>query len=800
MKITIYTIIFILNLVFSNSYSQKQVKAEKPETLSTKFIKGAKNRALLENADLVFNNSDFQASLALFQELEKTYPEELYLKFKIGICFLNKKNERHLALPYLEKVYQSKPRLNEINFNLAQAYFYNYKFQEAIEQYKLFLTKNKEEDQISVIQHYIDNCNNAIELVGNPIEVEIKNIGKTINTEAQEYAPVISSDESILMYTYRGVKSTGGLQDNKNRPDPKGDYYEDIFVATKDLNHWQEPISIGTAINGNGHDACIALSNDGQKLFIYKFTVKELGDIYISQLKGSEWSAPKRLKGKVNSIFWEGSASLSADGKTLYFSSSNPKGFGGKDLYRATLQEDESWGNVQNLGEEINTPFDDDGPFIHPDGKTLLFSSKGHNSMGGYDIYRSNLISDTTWSNPVNMGYPINTIEDELYYVLSGSGKTGYYSSGKAGGYGGQDIYIVEPGLGGRRALILVKGEITKDEKPIEADITVEYSDTKNIKEYSNQSEFNSNSATGKYLINFPAGNSYRITYRLDGFRDRVELIDATHVEDFEVRINPVAFSSTGNKNDMLNPEELKQQQIEHARRDSVKTLRKREIELANEVEKRNYLQKIKQQIEQAKMDSMKSVQRQIDLANELSKKNSSKNLKQIEQAKKDSVKSIQQKEKEIAKKVVKKNAIAENKGAKKKFKIHQQVYFDFNNNDLKDSSKLYAEQVYKILVENKEFELEISGNSDDKGTEEYNYDLAKKRAEIVADFFIKKGIKRERLAMKYNGSSRPLAPNRNSDGSENIEGMKKNRRAEFKINTNDKSVEIEYESTPVYD
>lgn len=686
MKIIKSFFIFVLTLAFSYGVCQKPIKTEKPETLNRKFIKGTENRTQIEKADVLFNKGEFSSALPVFQDLEKIYPEELYLKFKIGACYLNKKNEHNFALPYLEKVFQAKPRLNNINLYLGQAYFYNYKFSDALDQFKLLLGKTKDSEQTSLIQHYIDNCVNAIELVANPVDVEIKNIGKTVNTEAQEYAPVISSDESVLMFTYRGPKSTGGLQNNKNKPDPNGEFYEDIFVSTKDQNQWQEPVSIGTNINGNGHDACIALSNDGQKLFIYKFTSKDLGDIYISQLIGSIWSAPKRLKGKVNTKFWEGSASLSSDGKTLFFSSSNPRGgYGGKDLYRASLQADGSWGNVQNLGDEINTPYDDDGPFIHPDGKILLFSSKGHNSMGGYDILRSNLLNDSVWSSPVNMGYPINTIEDELYYELSASGKTGYYSSGKPGGSGGQDIYIVEPGLAGKRALILVKGIVTKDGTPAESEITVEFSDPNNTKEYTNQSEFNSNSATGKYLINFPAGNSYKVTYRLSGFKDHIEIIDASGIEDFEVRIIPVAFSSkeeSGEKKedlliatkaqhtkdsiqsilnkqaDLVKAESLQnlkkhqldsillaqQQRIEIVKKDSIQNAKNHEASAA----KKDSAFAVHKAIAKAKSDSVIAQKQQILLA----KTDSLRAIKQQKReiAKQDSIKHIEQKKEALAK------------------------------------------------------------------------------------------------------------------------------------------------------
>ena len=167
------------------------------------------------------------------------------------------------------------------------------------------------------------------------------------------------------------------------RPAADGQYYEDVVVSYKKDGKWSDPESIADNINTNGHDASIAISIDGQRLFIYKQTSKDGGDVYSSDLNGDNWSKPERLEGDVNTKEWEGSATLASDGKTLYFSSDRVGGFGGRDIYSAKLQSDDSWGEVKNLGPVINTRFDDDAPFIHADRRTLYYSSKGHNSMVG---------------------------------------------------------------------------------------------------------------------------------------------------------------------------------------------------------------------------------------------------------------------------------------------------------------------------------------------------------------------------------------------------------------------------------
>jgi len=272
------------------------------------------------------------------------------------------------------------------------------------------------------------------------------------------------------------------------------------------------------------------LSVDGQMLFIYKQNKKDRGDIYSSKLIGEDWSKPEKLKGEVNTEEWEGSATLTSDGKILYFSSEREGGFGGRDLYSATLQPDESWGEIKNLGPVINTRFDDDAPFIHPDRRTMYYSSKGHNSMGGFDIFYTYL-SDEGWDEPENVGYPINTIDDDRYYVLSADAKTGYYSTAGRSDMGTHDIYTVAPGHFGKRPILaLIVGVTQADDKPVEADITVTNDKTGEL-----EGKYKSNATSGKYMLALTPGNKYKIAIEVEGMETKIDYIDieslATYVE-----------------------------------------------------------------------------------------------------------------------------------------------------------------------------------------------------------------------------------------------------------------------------
>ncbi|HEX7415370.1 MAG TPA: hypothetical protein VF411_15100, partial [Bacteroidia bacterium] len=308
----------------------------------------------------------------------------------------------------------------------------------------------------------------------------------------------------------------------------KGDYFEDVYVSQKkDSSKWSAPQSISPLINSTGNDAPLCLSHDGQKLYLYRNVALGGGDIFVSYLKGTEWSNPEKMKG-INSNFWEGSICFSPDEKLVYFSSERPNGLGGRDIWFAQRLPDGSYGSIKNLGATINTSFDEDAPFITADGKTMFFSSTGHNSTGGYDIFRSDL-KNGKWGTPYNIGKPVNTNQDDKYYWVSADGQRGYYSSERKGGLGQQDIYLVEPGMFGKpSALIILSGVVYADDKPVEAQIKIKSKHGR--KDFSGT--FSSNSATGEYLLNIPSGNEFELKYSYKGM-SIVENISTVTLDSF---------------------------------------------------------------------------------------------------------------------------------------------------------------------------------------------------------------------------------------------------------------------------
>jgi hypothetical protein len=506
------------------------------------FKKDKPSIIIFDRAEEYYENQSYLQALPLYRSLEPKYGTNSYLVYKIGICLLYKSDETDKALEYLSIVKTKNPKAADIDLYLARAYHLNERYDDAIasldEYDKLKDNPPGKKTESALLRQY---CINAKELSSHPVKANITNIGAPINTDASEYVPVISTDDSVMLFTYRGEKSIGGLQSYPGVPDSSGIYFEDVVYTSRQGSKWMEPEAMDSTINGNGHDACIGISNDGQTLLIYKDGVGD-GDLYVSTMQGFYWSPPVPLKGAINSGSWEGSATFSPDMHTIYFASERPGGYGGRDIYIATMAPDSTWGNIKNLGPKINTAYNEDAPFLHPNGVTLLFSSEGHNSMGGYDIFRTNLTPvDSTYSEPsepVNLGYPINTPGDDKYFVLATDGNHGYYSSGRRGGFGQQDIYVVEADFDMNNVnVMLFNGMVTLNNKPVGAVITVKDAGGK-----LRTKELYSKSVTGKYAASLPLGHKYIVTYDIEIADPQTRIIDSIQSDEMVTRTFDVQF------------------------------------------------------------------------------------------------------------------------------------------------------------------------------------------------------------------------------------------------------------------
>lgn len=495
----------------------------------------AQNKDVKAEAAYYFDQKDFKTAYELYDKLYTQVPKNLEYKFRLGYSALFYPEKKARAIELFEDIKRTD-KSPDIDYYLAKSYHVNYKFDEAIASYETFIAAKGDkidEEDVAFIEDSklgIQNCKNGKELISKKVVADIQNISSPINTAETEGVPVISADESIMIYTYIGTKSTGGLLNDFLKPDKEeGTYHEDIFISTRGNDStWNVPVGI-SSLNSDANDAAVALSPDGQILFTFVSDVKNPGDLYMSTYNGAEWSKPEKLNSNVNSEYWEGSCSITSDGRYLYFASERPGGLGERDLY-VSEKVNGDWGPAVNLGPSINTKYNEDAPFIHPDGITLFFSSEGHKSIGGYDIMYS-IKKENSWVEPMSMGIPLNTTEDDRYYVINAKGDVGYFSSnrGGAGGKGQQDIYMVTPGiLGEKPVLALLKGSVYIDDKPTEARIEIVKKETNEV-----IGPYYANSKTGKYLMAITPGSGYKVKITVQGMDPIEEEIDVEKLQKF---------------------------------------------------------------------------------------------------------------------------------------------------------------------------------------------------------------------------------------------------------------------------
>lgn len=426
------------------------------------------------------------------------------------------KNQVQNAIDEYIKAIAINPSFNLNNFyNLAQLEFSVGKYADAKNDFERFLKKQFiNPDSRDIAEQQLDNCIFAIEAMKHPVPFEPKNMGAAINSELDEYFPAVTTDAQTFLYTRNNRTETIPLQ-------------EDFLISRKQNNIWSQSKLIGYEINTYRNEGAPSLSSDGQILFFvacieidgsYGTNRKGLGscDIFYTQKVGADWSRPYNIGRPINSEFYETQPSFSADGKTLYFVSKRPGGFGLADIYVSTLQDDGSWGKPRNLGNKINTKQTEESVFIHPDGKTLYFGSAGHTGMGGLDLYVSRMDDNGVWGEPVNLGYPINTSANENSLLVGASGDIGYFASSRPGGYGGLDLYqfdLYEAARPGK--ITYVKGKVydAKTNAPLGAHFElIDLATEKSV------IVSDANSGNGEFLVTLPVDKNYALNVTQPGY------------------------------------------------------------------------------------------------------------------------------------------------------------------------------------------------------------------------------------------------------------------------------------------
>ena len=558
-------------------------------------------------------NEDYEEALFAYNTiLKKGYSENANINYRIGQCYLSVSGSKHQAPEFLEKAVrnvsknyvegsfrETKAPL-EAWFFLGNAYRINNDFDKAIEAYKKYesLIVSKTDIGYKLAEKEIDACKLASEMMLKPVYSSYINLGAPINTSAKDFFPAVSGDESVMVY-------------NTSQK-----FYDAIMFCKKVDNKWSTPVNITSEIQSDGNQYISFLSYDGNDLYLRQEDNFQ-ANILISHYENGRWTPSKPLGKNINTKFWEGNACVSKDGQTIYFSSNKKGGSGAMDIYKASKLGTGDWGIPVNLGNVINTEFNEDAPVISENNKRLYFISQGHNTMGGYDIFYSDIDSAGQWKTPVNLGYPINTTDDNLHFYPSKDGKVAY-----------QSFYSKE-GLG--------------------------------------------------------------------------------HEDIFKVLLEPSAAEPTlaiDNLKEEGNTKEVVLQKIE--------------------APKDNIIRELPADVEKALMnlDTTKSTESVV---------------------------------------------------------LHS-VFFDFNSFELSEGSIKELNNVALVMKNTPELRIIFIGNTDSKGSYTYNLNLSKRRAEAVKKYVLSKGVTAANISINAIGKSNFIAINNNSDGSDNPDGRKFNRRVDVKI------------------
>jgi outer membrane protein OmpA-like peptidoglycan-associated protein len=632
---------------------------------------------------------------------------------------------KELAVKYFMRVYRQDPDFRfDIEYWIAKSYQFGLDFDNALRYYNLYKEKlekkpnyqGRDRMDMASVEKSIKECETGKNFVANPRNYSIVNIGREINSEFDDYGPVLSEKEDEIVFTSR--RRDDNLNQNvfeDNLP------YEDIFVAKKSGNTWAFASNIGNKVNTLYHESSLALSADGNTLFIYNDV--NGGDIlYCERQPDGTWGEPISLPGIINSSFQEKSISISKDEKALYFTSNRPGGLGGTDIYRATKDTKGHWSNVKNLGPRINTPLNDDGPFIDYDGLTLYFSSQGHDGIGGYDIYKSTHDpKNDDWSEPENFGYPINTPDNEVYFIMSADSKRAYYSSVREDGMGYTDIYVVTTTESLKKTDPVavkppdpVKKDPPKDTVAVttvkpdpivqaKKDPPVEQKKDPPVVKKDPPVQPKKDIIPLKYVVTVVDAEGktpLNAKVRMQGQRDNIIVASTSTgrgVYEFKIT-NPTA------KDYRLS------------------------VELDGYVFQNQNLKL------QGASTQEKTLTRTI----------------------------------EMRKLAVGVTSILRN------------IYFDYDRASFKTESYTELNKLEGMLRQNQNVQVEISGHTDAYGKWDYNKQLSQKRAEAVKDYLTKKGIDTRRIKAVGYGETKPLASNDDED-----DGRELNRRVEFKVLNN---------------
>lgn len=484
---------FLLICIFAFSHFSLTAQQESRTRSDKQFDKAVQ----------LYNHRDFANALRVLDGLladDPSYARAWLLK---GDMYYDLKENNNAVASYSKAVEIDTSVFPPAYYIMANLYFDMENYEEAKINYRKYLAFNPR--ILAELKRISDNlplCDYRSEMKKKPVTFNPVNIGPNVNSDGYEYINAVSLDESQLFFTRKG---------SDVRSDES--FYRSISArsASGQLN-WSPAIEIGAPINTPGNEGALCVSPDGMTIII---TCCSRGDsygscdLYVSHKLGDNWLEPQNLGAEINTIAWESQPCLGADGRSLYFVSTRKGGFGGSDIWKSTLQDDGYWSKPENLGESINTASDEMAPFIHPDGRTLYFSSRGHLGMGGADLFMCRLDANGNWQKPENFGFPVNTSRDEINLIINAKGSEAFISAEREKGFGNTDIYRFEIPENMRPASVsFVQGKVYDKNTLVPLSAAFELIDMQENRVIASST---SNAVTGEFMMSLPVDKQYAL-------------------------------------------------------------------------------------------------------------------------------------------------------------------------------------------------------------------------------------------------------------------------------------------------
>lgn len=722
----------------------------------------------LADAEKFFAIKSYDQARPLFEAAITGGEKDPQVYYKAGVCYQKSTEimEQIKAIPYFEYALKNGKGISpSLPYDLGQIYLKNENVSLALESFNRYREANKADKKATALaDEAIGTCHNALALMSVPRNVKVNNFGSIINTKYTEYNPVVSADESVMAFT--------ALRPNTGKTRTGDKFIEEIYISYNNSGSWSEPKVVPVASDYNVGTA--GISPDGQKMLIFMGGVTDPGSLFQIQKSGETWSKPSLINPVINHPkYLESTASITPDGKTIYFASDRIGGLGGMDIYKTTLQANGTWSQPVNLGPEVNSKANEDAPFIHPDQKTLFFTSDGHRSMGGRDIFVTRLVKDK-WTSPENMGYPVNTTANDNYFTLIADGTRGYFSSDRKGGAGGQDIYFIDMPDATNIPLTMIKGKILNAEtgKPIPTKIYLIDNNTSKKLDF----VYNPDPETGNYLVILPPNKNYDMIIESEGFLpytlninipnqtyfyELYQLINLRTIKQFDVVVGQEvqiknAFYDTDQdvKADLRKTHEAKlvkagNLDVYDMMLDLMAAQDKEGIEylvelisMKDPIEEVNFNEKENSRIEVAtrtyyydESDESKFEQKNVD-GKTIFSLPTMRVEEEVKKQKDQPVKKSSNYDKTLLTKYAK-------------------IYFDAGKSDLKAQYNAELDKLLAILEKHPDLGIEILGFASAEGSEDLNRELSNKRAIAVLDYLNHRGVVRRRIVARGYGATK---------------------------------------------